>query len=85
MQVVGYGHPDVASTYYHIAIVYTQQGQYEKALEYCQQSLDMKIRSVGLDHPDVSRTNLHIASMSSVQDGANSSETKFPAYWKILT
>jgi tetratricopeptide (TPR) repeat protein len=51
----------LASTYNNVGSVYEKQGQYEKALEYCQQSLDMKIRS--LDHSDVSRTNLHIANV----------------------
>jgi len=39
-----------------MAIVYKSQGHYERALEYYQKSLDIKIRVVGSEHPDVAKS-----------------------------
>ena len=43
----------VADTYNNMANVYNRQGHYERALEYHQKSLDIKIKVVGHDHLSV--------------------------------
>ena len=41
---------DVATSYMSIGAVYFSQGQYERALENHQKTIDIKIRVVGHDH-----------------------------------
>ena len=43
----------LAAPYLNMGSVYDSQGQYERALEYYQKSLDIKIRVVGHEHLDV--------------------------------
>jgi len=53
LAVYGQQELDVAASYNNMGSVYYSQGQYERALEYYQKSLDIKIRVVGhADHPD---------------------------------
>ena len=44
-----------------MAIVYNSQGHYERALEYYQQSLDIKIKVVGHDHESVAGSLFNLA------------------------
>lgn len=43
----------MASTYNNIGVVWDNKGDYDKALEYYQQSLDIELKTLGEWHPDV--------------------------------
>ncbi len=46
-------YPDVAKSYNNMALVYDEQGDYSKALEYYQLALDIREAKFGKDHPSV--------------------------------
>ncbi|MBQ6194890.1 MAG: DUF2225 domain-containing protein [Prevotella sp.] len=48
----GKEHPDTASSYNNIGIVYKDRGDYNKALDYYQQALNIKEKVRGKEHPD---------------------------------
>jgi hypothetical protein len=39
-----------------MAVVYENQGDYEKALEYCSKALAIRVRVLGMDHPSTKGT-----------------------------
>ena len=57
----------MADTYNNIGEMYRSQGHYERALEYNQKSLDIKIKVVGHDHIDVASTYQNIAATYQAQ------------------
>ena len=61
MKKLGDDHPDVATTYNNMAIVYNKQGNYDKVLEYYEMSLVIRLKKLGDDHPDVANTKYNLA------------------------
>lgn len=64
-KVLGTYHPDTASTYNHIAFVYSSQGDYPTALEWFHKSLDIREKVLGTDHPDTKLVCQNIEYISS--------------------
>ena len=54
--VFGENHPDVASSYNNIGIVYYAMGDYSKALEYYEKDLKIGLSVLGENHPDVAKS-----------------------------
>ena len=54
-------HPDTATTYNNMAMVYTDQGEYEKALEYYGKALSIRERVLGTEHPATATTYNNMA------------------------
>ena len=52
-----------ANSFYNIGNVYYSQGQYERALEYYQKPLDIRIRVFGSDHLDVAKSYNNIGNV----------------------
>ena len=52
----GERHPDVATSYNNIGIIYDSQGDYAKALEYFNKSLEIQLPVLGERHPDVANS-----------------------------
>jgi tetratricopeptide (TPR) repeat protein len=50
-KVLGAAHPDTATTYNNIAMVYRNQGKYEQALEWYAKALPVCVKVLGLNHP----------------------------------
>ena len=54
--VLGKNHPDTATTYNNIALVYDAQGSYDKALEFHAKALAIQEAVLGTNHPDTATT-----------------------------
>ncbi len=52
-QQYGENHPDVATSYNNMGLVYDAQGDYAKALEYHNKALKIRLATFGENHPDV--------------------------------
>jgi len=50
-KVLGTEHPSTATTYNNIALVYSYQGDYAKALEWYSRSYRIVLRVLGYSHP----------------------------------
>jgi tetratricopeptide (TPR) repeat protein len=50
--VFGEDHPDTASSYNNIGLVYKNMGNYMKAIEYLESSLMIKLKILEENHPD---------------------------------
>ena len=61
LKVFGPDHPDLASTYCNMGVVYMEMGDYEKALEYYNKDLEIATRVHGLEHPVAADTLYNIA------------------------
>jgi len=48
---LGKNHPDTASSYNSIGIVYKNQGKYDEALKYYFKSLEIQEATLGKNHP----------------------------------
>ena len=59
--MLGDEHLDVALTRENMAIIYKNQGQYEKALEIYKSVLETKIRVCGHEHRDVANSKYNMA------------------------
>jgi len=46
-------YPNLASSYNNIELVYERKSEYEKALEFCQKSLEIRMKSLPPNHPDL--------------------------------
>jgi len=46
-------HPDLAKSYNNIGLVYNSKGEYDKALEFYQKSLEINLISLPPNHPDL--------------------------------
>ena len=66
-QAFGEFHPDVATSYNNIGLVYDAQGDYARALEYYQQSLTIKKQLLGESHPDVATSYNNIGGIYNAQ------------------
>ena len=50
---MGGEHPDVASSYINIGNTWGNKGEYDKALEYYEKCLTIRLKTLGGEHPDV--------------------------------
>ena len=66
-QVFGPDHPDVATSYNNIGLVYSRQGDYAQALDYNRRALSIREQVFGPDHPDVAISYGNIGSVYSDQ------------------
>ena len=55
-KVLGADHPDTATTYNNIGLVYYSLGDYEKALEWYEKALAIQEKVLGADHPVTAAT-----------------------------
>jgi len=60
-KVLGKEHPDTATTYSSIALVYYRQGNYPKAMEWNMKTLAIREKVLGIQHPDTAFTFNNIA------------------------
>jgi tetratricopeptide (TPR) repeat protein len=60
IKTLGAEHPKVASTYSNIGTAWKNKGEYDKALEFYQQCLDIQLKSFGPEHLDVASTKSNI-------------------------
>ena len=61
LKKLGDDHPDVATTYNNMAVVYMNQGKYEEALAMYEKALSISLKKLGDDHPDVATTYNNMA------------------------
>ena len=59
-KVFGDEHPYVATAYDHLGTTYCELGDYEKALEYHNKALSIKIMVFGEGHPYLAKTYINI-------------------------
>ena len=74
--MLGRDHPDTAKSYNNMAVVYYEQGDYKKALEYNEKALEINERVLGRDHPDTAKSYYNMAGVYSAQ-GDNEKALKF--------
>jgi tetratricopeptide (TPR) repeat protein len=60
LDTLGENHPDVATSYYNIAIVYNSKGDYDNALDYFNKALTIYKSALGDSHPDVADTRNNV-------------------------
>ena len=60
LKKLGDDHPDVATTYNNMALVYTKQGKYNEALAMYEKALSIRLKKLGDDHPRVADTYVNI-------------------------
>jgi tetratricopeptide (TPR) repeat protein len=65
---LGKDHPDTATTYNNIAVVYDDMGDYDKALEYYEKAKEIYESKLGKDHPFTSTTYNNIATLHFAKD-----------------
>jgi tetratricopeptide (TPR) repeat protein len=53
LQTLDPEHPDVATSYNNIGLVWEKRGEYDKTLEYYKKCLDICLKTLGAEHPDV--------------------------------
>ena len=58
---------DSGALFNNIAVVYSEQGDYERALEYCRKALAVRERVLGSDHPDTATTYNNMAGVFRAQ------------------
>jgi tetratricopeptide (TPR) repeat protein len=56
LKAFGTAHPSVAKSYMNIAILYSDQKNFNKAKELFEESLKIRIKTLGQDHLDVAST-----------------------------
>ena len=54
--MLGEEHPNMATTYNNLAVVYADQGNYKEALKYYRKALVIKEKVLGEDHPKTAMT-----------------------------
>lgn len=59
-QVLEEDHPNIATCYNNIGLVWDYKGDYEKALECYQKGLAIKIKILGEQHPDTIMSHKNI-------------------------
>ena len=58
---LGADHPSTLTTVHNMALVFDNQGQYDKALEYLERALASREKSLGVGHPSTLTTIHNIA------------------------
>ena len=58
---MGPQHPDVANSYYNLAIIVRDQGDLKQAKEYHERALAIGQQSLGPQHPDVANSYENLA------------------------
>ncbi len=56
-------HPDIATSYNNIGLIYKYKGEYETALDYYNKSLKIRIESLPPNHPDIATSYDNIGSI----------------------
>lgn len=56
LSTLGNDHPYIAESYNNVATVYSAKDDFEKALEYHQKAMVIRIKTQGQYHPDVANT-----------------------------
>ena len=62
-KMYGAKHPDTATLYNNIGLIYQSLGKYDKALEYYMQALDITEAVLGKKHPDTAASYLNIGNV----------------------
>ena len=62
-KVLGTEHPDTATSYNNIGIVYKDRGDYDAALEYYNKALAIREKGLGTEHPDTAVTYVNIGAL----------------------
>ncbi|MBR3460290.1 MAG: tetratricopeptide repeat protein, partial [Clostridia bacterium] len=60
-RLLGEEHPDTATSYNNIALVYAAKGEYDRALEYHEKALAIREKVLGKEHPDTATSYNNIA------------------------
>ena len=55
-KVLGKEHPDTATTYHNIAIVFKELGENQKALEFFEKAMNIRYQKLGKNHPYIKST-----------------------------
>lgn len=66
-RVLGGDHPDTATVYNNLAVVYRDQGKYKKAEELHEKSLRIRKRVLGEEHPDTATSYSNLAGVYGYQ------------------
>ena len=77
----GVEHPDTADSYINIGVVYAEQGDYEKALEFFFKSLAIYEKVLGAEHPNTADSYYNIAI---IYKGQGNYETALEYFQKSL-
>jgi len=75
-------HPDTLHIVDNIALVFDNQGQYEKALEFYERALAGRQKALGVDHPDTLTT---VNNMASIFGNQGQYEKALKLYQQALT
>ena len=62
-KILGQEHPDTATIYNNLALVYQDQGGYGRAEEYYRKALKVMEKILGQDHPDTATTYNNLAGL----------------------
>ena len=60
-KIFGYEHPNIATIYNNIAVIYQKQGMYLRALEWYKKALAINEEILGKEHPDTATTYNNVA------------------------
>ena len=63
LKTLGPDHPRTATTYNNMALVYNNQGEYEKALEWYEKGLEIDLKTLGPDHPSTASTYFNLGAL----------------------
>jgi len=83
-KVLGLEHPDTASSYNNIGILYSDQGDYELALSYCQKALAIRKKVLGSEHPDTASSYNNIGILYRVQGDYEQAFDYFFKAYRVL-
>ena len=79
-RLYGLEHPDTATSYNNIGLVYKDLGDYDKALEYYFKALPIRKKVLGIEHPDTATSHNNIGSVYySLGDNEKALEYHFKA------
>ena len=62
-RVLGQNHPDIATSYNNIGVIYSDKGDYDKALEYHLKAMEIRESVLGANHPDTAMSYNNIGNV----------------------